>query len=285
MSSYIGKNLIDVEKILDLLENELGNVMAEDEEYYSGLRFVLSNEQQYVKEDKRQKNTLYIVVKFMPATINFGQVVLPITVTAVSEHNNIEKCQRLLLDFSQYWNLKTIRISDYSVYQIFSSPSIISNFNEVYDGFRSVFSMSGTFLISRNSNECSLYYYVGDETTDEVECISSQINFSIQLDPQAYYNTQNRTESVAQIGSLAIGITAYLVSGDDPVNSPNLFDKILYIISKDLINAPDGINTTFYFDVKYKNGVTLTKIPFKLSSFSQQQTIGEIPLATVSFTM
>lgn len=284
MSNYIGKNLIEVEKILDLLENELGNVIADDEEYYSELNFVLSNEQQYVKESKRQKNTLYIVVKFMPATINFGQVVLPITMTAVSEHNNLEKCQRLLLDFSQYWNLKTIGVSDYSVYQIYSSPSVISNFNEVYDGFRSVFSMSGTFLISKNSNECTLYFYTGDDTTEKIESISSQINFSIQLDPQAFYNTQNRTESVAQVGTLAVGVTAYLVSSGDPLN-PNLFDKILYIICKNTTFAPDGVNTTFYFDIKYKNGITLTKVPFKLASFSQQQTIGEIPLATVSFTM
>lgn len=284
MSNYIGKNLIDIEKILDLLENELGNVMAEDEEYYSGLNFVLSNEQQYVKEDKRQKNTLYIVVKFMPATINFGQVVLPITITAVSEHNNLEKCQRILLDFSQYWNLKTVGVSDYSVFQIYSSPSVASNFNEIYDGFRSVFNLSGTFLISKNSNACSLYFYTSGDNKEEVECISSQIDFNVQLDPQAYYNTENRTESVAQIGTLAIGLSAYLVSSEDP-QSPNLFDKILYVICKDASKAPDGINTTFYFDVKYKNGITLTKVPFKLASFSQQQTIGEIPLATVSFTM
>ena len=161
--SNLGKNLIDIEKIIDLLEGQLGEVMADDEEYFSETRFVLSNEQQYVKESQRHKNTIYIVVKFMPATINFGQVVLPITLTAVSEHNNIEKCQRLLLDFSQYWNLKNIGISDYSVFQIYSSPSITSNFNEVYDGFRSAFSMSGTFLISKNSNECILYYYTDDK--------------------------------------------------------------------------------------------------------------------------
>lgn len=282
--SNISKNLIDVEKIIDLLEQQFGEVLAEDEDYFSETRFVLSNEQQYVKKKDRAQNTIYIVVKFMPASINFGQVVLPFTLSAVSEHNNIEKCQRLLLDFSQYWNLKTVGVSDYSVFQLYSSPNVNSNFNEVYDGFRSVFNMSGTLLISKNSNACTLYFYTDSNTKEEVECISSQINFNIQLDPQAYYNTENRTESVAQIGTLAIGVSAYLVSSDDPLK-PNLFDKILYVISKNATYAPDGINTTFYFDIKYKNGVTLTNIPFKLASFSQQQTIGEIPLATVSFTM
>ena len=279
------QKLIDIKKIMDLLEAELSEVMADDESYFSSTQFILSNEQQYVKRTAYKENTIYINAKFSPASINFGQVSLPITLTAMSEHNNIEKCQRLLLDFSQYWNLKTLQVSDYSVFQIYSSPSVNSNFNEVYDGFRSVFSISGTFLISKNSNMCTLYYYKDNNTKEEIDCISSQINFTVQVDSQAYYNSDNFTESVSQIGTLAVGVSAYLVSSDDPINSPNLFDKILYIICKNKAMVPDLINTTFYFDIKYKNGVTLTKVPLKLVSFSQQQTIGEIPLATVSFTM
>lgn len=52
------QKLIDISKIMDLLEAELSEVMADDESYFSSTQFVLSNEQQYVKRTADRKSVV-----------------------------------------------------------------------------------------------------------------------------------------------------------------------------------------------------------------------------------
>ena len=47
---------------------------------------------------------------------------------------------------------------------------------------------------------------------------------------------------------------------------------------------PDGSDTSFYFDLLFKNGLKLNRQEFKLANFTFEQRIGELPVCTVTFT-
>ena len=261
-----------IEEVMELLTKQFAEVMSKDSEFYENYHIYLSNEQQYVKEKNREKGAIYIVVKFLPASLNFGQTILPITINAMAERNKIEVCQRLLLEFAQTYNLTTN--DEQTIKQTYTSPANSANFNEVFDGFRSLFYMSGTFLISENTNPCNIYV-TGEE--NEVQCITLGVNFDIQLDSQPFFSTDNFTKSVGMYGTFTINFTTYLIDTE-------LINKALAVALKDLSKQPDGVNTNFNFDVIFKNGFKIENVNFKLVNFSVQQNLGEMPVASLTFT-
>lgn len=261
-----------IEKIMELLTKQFAEIMAKDSEFYGNYHIYLSNEQQYVKEKNREKDAIYIIVKFLPASLNFGQTILPITINAMAERNKIEVCQKLLLEFAQTYNLTTN--DEQTIKQTYTSPANSANFNEVFDGFRSLFYMSGTFLMSENSNPYRLY--VSGEK-EEVQCITAGVNFDIQLDSQPFFTSDNFTKSVGMYGTFTINFTTYLTNSD-------LINKALAVALKDLPKQPNGVNETFDFDIVFKNGLKIENVAFKLVNFSVQQNLGEMPVASLTFT-
>lgn len=260
-----------IEKIMDLLERELTLVMRNDAEYYGNYRILLANEQQFVKDKDREKGAIYIVVKFMPSAMNFGQTVLSVTINAMSEKNDLEVCQKLLLELAQTYNLT--KNDDGTILQAFSTPSVMSNFNDVLAGYRSLMYESATFLISENSNPFELSYF--NATTnkwEEVPCITSTFECNINLDPQPLFSSLNFTKSVAKMGTMVIGIVTYVL--DVPIINQCL----------DVCIKTKGINTDFKLKIKWKNGKEYTNEHFKMGYYNSQQDIGQLPIATITFT-
>ena len=274
---------------MEIIQNQFVQVMNSDPEYYKQYKIILSNEQQYIKESNRNKNNVYIVVKFVPGSLNFGQNLMPININALGEGNKIEVCQRLLLEFAQQFNLSTpidISASDsgdgnrYIIKQIYTQPQVLSNFNASWNEFRSLFFMSGTFLIGKNSVPItSITYFASEsaETGTVIDFINTSWDFSIQLDSQAFYGTDSRTTSKSKIGTLTLSVISYLM--DSP-----LFNKIIGIAWNDKTLAPNGIKETFYLTVEFANGVTVQKMKFSLANANCPQNIGEFPLISMTFT-
>ena len=137
---------INYEEVVQLVRNNIASVM--EDPYYDGYDIEVTSEIQFLKKKEAYKNRIYIVIKFSPATIFFGQTVLSLTITALSEQNHLFVCQKLLSDYAHKFNLT---FDGDNIQQIYETPTVLLNFNEVYDGFRSVLSMSGTLEIGRAS--------------------------------------------------------------------------------------------------------------------------------------
>ena len=289
MSSRIEeKKYFDVEKILDIIEKQFKFVMGEDPDYYEKYDIFLKNEQTYIDDYNRlSPNNIYMVVKFLPAEINYNQNIIPITITAISEHNKIDVCQRLLMEYAQYWNLKSDEDYQYldddrkiSYTQVYESPSIMSNFNEVYYGYRSVFMLSGSILISYNTNPCDLFYYynVGEEKKSfKVEKITFSCSFDASLDTQPFIQNKNFTSSVVKFGTFCFNVTTYLTSDE-------LCNKILKLIFR-----KEEMNNNFSFGISFRNQEELNdgepfKLEYKLQNASIVNNIGELPLVSLNFT-
>lgn len=300
-------HFIEIEKVIDLIKNQLDAVMSLDAEYYSQFKFEISNEQFYVPDEDREPGKIYIIVKFLPADIDFGQDVLPITIQAISEYNGLEAVQKLLLEYAQIFNLKVRRDEDNElIYQTYTTPSVISNFEAIYEGFRSVLVMSGSFLLSKNINRVNVVYFDGDSfsivnavpdayATDLIECDGSVykwngtgyeeyngeqidlLNYSdtadITPDTQPYFENKNFTESIAKFGTFSFNISSFLISS-------KLINKVLKI-RKRMIT----IDTNFYFKIMFDiEELSMPLLPFKHIHSSINQNKGELPSFVMAFT-
>lgn len=284
--------MIDVQKILTILQNQFVNVMLRDTSFYSKYNIVLSNEQQFVKQADRKPNTIYLVVRFSDATLNYGQAVLPLSIRAIAEQNNIECCQKLLLDFVQDFNLQEPLLTDAEgqtnvdlgnnfVRQIYTSPSVITNFGEIYAGFRSLFTVAGTFLIGENSNpieSITVPDILVDGEPYELKFLKATLDYSAQLDSQAFYTTSNITKSIGQTATIALSIFCYLLDDDFYAKVTNImFER--YASTE----APNDVDTTFTFTIKLKNGKTYENKVFKMLNSNFVQGVGELPQITMTF--
>lgn len=268
--SVVVKKDIDVEKVMEVIGKQFKSIMYADESYYDAFNIVLTNEQQIPKKKDYTANTIYIVVKFMSATLNFGQIILPITINAIGERNKIEVCQRLLMEYAQTFNLTEPTIVSNIAKQVYSSPTIMSNFNDLASGYNSLFYMSGTFLLTNNNNSVKS---LSIDSVD-IDFITASDSFDAQLDPKVFYDTGNFTKSVSKVATYTINITSYLFDND-------FFNKINAI--KFRIASNVGIQNDFAITMTMKNDQVMTG-NFKLVNSSMSQNVGELAITSLTFT-
>lgn len=211
---------LNFDEILSLFQGQLIEHMNSPEyfEKYNGTKIILSKEQQFIKLKDKDPNAIYIVVQFGSADIMFGQTVLPVTIVAMTEQNKIDLAYTLFYEYAQKYNL--VRVNDNTINQVYESPSMSSGFNELWDGFRGMVTMSAAYVIGKNSNEYDVYYYYdykdenGNEykLVEEVPIISATYAFVGSPDTQAFYNTQNFVKSEIGFGGMTIGFSAFIMS-------------------------------------------------------------------------
>lgn len=262
--------MTDIEIIMETVRSQLSHTMASDPDYYSRCEIILSNEQQFVYSRDRKPNAVFIVLKALPAQTTFGQRVIPVTINAVAERNKIEMCQRLLNEFANTYNLENEDMEDgdsyHYVMQTYTTPAVSSNFNEIYDGYRSLFYMSGNFLISETANVYKLVY-IGAL----VPTITNGFTIDVQNDTQAKFDSKDFTKSRPMIGTLSITFTTHLVStgitGD--------------LIQNALVNK--NINKTYPIVLSFKSGAGVSR-SMRLVNMTCQQNAAEMPVASITMT-
>ena len=156
------------EKILNTLTTQFADIINSSINYYRGYDIEITDEQYYNKNVQNIPGKIYIVVKFGEATLNFGQIVFPITINAISEQDKMEVCYTLLFEFANRFNLNWNK--DKTIGQFYNAPYVLSNFNEIFDGFRSLLYLSGTFLMTKNANYMTAYYipnFIDSEKLEE----------------------------------------------------------------------------------------------------------------------
>lgn len=259
---------------MGILETEIRNIVNSDPETYAGYTFTLTMERQIITRKDAKPKTIFLVVKFLQSNRDHGQQIQPITINALSEHNSLQACHKFMTDFSATYNLISIDKEGCSVRQTITSPAAISAFDEVYDGYRSLFYVSGTFLIGYNSNPITGLRISWDGNEPEtIDFLNASWSYDAQIDSQPFYGTNNFSASVGKIATVAISFSVYMVS------TP-FCDKILETIFDENGNAK--VNERYRVTVTFKNGKTF-EIPMRLNHTSGSQQIRDFPAATVSF--
>lgn len=277
MPNNSNQNIAEI--IIERITSEFQSILNQDPSTYGGFNVVITNEQQYVKTLDKKPKTIFIVVKFLQGSRDYGQQRQPFTINAVSEQDSIDTCQKLMMDFSETYNLKAEYVpgeDGYTFRQSLSTVSAMTNFNEVWAGFRSVFYISGTAFIGIKSNPIKKIRITNAEYGDdnEIEFVSAQLSYGAQQDSQPFYGTNNFNRSVSKIGSLSVGFTIYAVK------TP-FFNDILNI-SMNKNNSVD-INKTFNIEITFEGSNEPFVIPMKLNNMTLVQEVRDFPAVSLTF--
>ena len=174
-------NKINYDEIIHLIRDQLLVIVEENYAYYGEYKIIISEEQFFIKPSQVDPKAIYIVLKFSPISVHFGQTVVPVQIRASSEENNIEVCRNLFADLVSKHNLD--KNEDSTIQQIYESPVVNSSFNKVTTGFRALISVSATFVVSKNANFYKYYYcyYASAENKIETNLTSEDV-INIKLD-------------------------------------------------------------------------------------------------------
>lgn len=289
-----------IEYTLKMIKDEIDHILNDPlidpvlyEPYKNSVE--ICDEQIFAKKKDISPNHIYIVVKFGTASFDFGQALMPVTINAVSEQNKLEVCQKLLFDLAtEYTQKAPIEGSDFPesdyVKQIWNTPNVINNFNEINIGFRSLFYMTGVVLIGHDSSPITdLIYNKGQ--SDEFELHKYMITFSdsfdVYPDTQAFYSTNGIGKTASKTASYAFSVTLF------KVNKP--FLSLCRAIKRgDLTGAPNGISSKFSISMLDKDEITVnpstgeeTKNYFTadycLVNMTIQQNKGDLPTVALTF--
>lgn len=268
-------NLDVTQIVIDRITQEFQDILNSDVDTYTGYNVIITNERQFVKFKERKPKTIFIVIKLLEGSKDHGQQRQPYTLNAISEHNTLEVCQKMMLDFAETYNLTfELSNSQYAMRQTVNTPVASNNFSEIFDGFRSIFYLSGTFYIGVNSNPI-VGIVIQDENglNEEIDFISSQLAFDAQPESQPFYGTNNFNRTVAKIATLSLGFTMYAVNTD------------FYNDAMDIVFNLDNnvnINKTYTIVISLKSGKTYS-VPMKLVSASNVQELRDFPVSSFSF--
>lgn len=261
---------INYDNIMKEIKNQLMTVIEEDYTYFKNYKFVISSEQQFIKDSDIDPNNIFIVVRFLPASVNMGQIVLPMTITALSEQNNLKVCQTLFNDLSQAYNLKTS--GDKKTRFIYESPRVFGNFTSVADGFRSLIQVSATFVVSENANFFTVKYCESkkEKGIESIEYNSGKVEI---VDEEKFL------KKFSELGTYSfVRASGWLLNAVEPETIANSDDEML---SKYGIFIDDGLlNDTRDFSVTVnivKKVKVIEEIPIITKDFNFNNTLDTQP--------
>lgn len=196
---------IETEKVIDIIEEQFAELLnlPENVDMFSNIRIICSLEQQFMKIKDKDRNAIYIVIRLGSSSVVFNQAVLPITILALSEENKIELTRNLLLQYALKYNLN--RVENDTIQQVYEAPNVVTNFEMLYSGFRSIISVSGVMVVSPNVNFFNVwnYYNVQAQTVD-IYSLAQPVALNKQTTELYFDITQNVESLIESIGNYRI---------------------------------------------------------------------------------
>lgn len=182
----------------------------------------ISDEQSFVRKREERKtlqSTLYIVVKFGAGGINYGSSVVPVTLLCVGTANKVKPAQYLLGVFSSQWTTKNLSQGLESeiknALQVWNTPEVITNFNEIDSDFKNLFRLSGNIVVGPSAvrmGTMTYWYGDGDDDCETVNIMSFQDGYRASLDSQPFGNTHSFVKSEQNFSTYTFSISTYLLN-------------------------------------------------------------------------
>lgn len=253
-------------KVLELIKRQIKLLNYREE--YQNIKIYVSDERQFIKNNIKEDNAIYLIVKFGEGTLNYGATFLPITIEAITVQNKIELCKQFLFDYTQTYNL----VSSNNIMQSYTTPTNTIDFIEMFVGYRSLFEISAVFLIAQNSNTFNFEYFNDKGEWEKIEAIDMKLSFSNQLDSQPFFNTNNFAKSETRVSVLALTFVKYL-------NEDEIDNKIFDIVYKKIPNTK-----SFKIKIIHENGKEYID-DFKLLEVVTEKSIGLLQEYIATFTL
>ena len=255
----------------DYLTQELSKIVYD---LNLDVKIEVCEEQLFAKMIAPVPNTIYCVIKYLSTNVAYNTLVRPIQVLIVSEGNQMQKARALFENFATNYNWKLVKDGTTYIKQQYSTPVVISNFNDVGYDFRSVLYMSGTLIIMENvidvdNIQVGLYDNINNAWDyEKVEPLSFQMQYSVNGNTQQIAGSKI-AHTIKETATVSV---ALIIA---PKNS-NFLKKAVDIANDDASG-----------NIKFKITFTLDEVSFDyemvLTSLTFTTMPGDAPAITLSF--
>lgn len=239
------------------------------EKELSDFNFEIETEQAFVKRKDYAENTIYIIIKYLSDSKQFGATTQPVQFLILSEQNSLEVAKILFSTFAKDYNWKVeIEGSEY-IKQQYSEPVVLSNFNPVMYGYRSVMYMTATLTIMEDVldvNEIWLNYNEEDE--QKLDCVAFNLAYTMNTNTQQLAS-EEIASSTKTVSTLAITLTI-------PFQEGTVVERFLNILD-------ESENGDSYFSLTFKIGSDYITKDMKLTSAQLTTAINQVPALQLGF--
>lgn len=252
-----------LEERINVLSQDLG---------LSNFNFVVEKEQLFSKRSSLTPNTIYVVIKNLSNTITLGATTQPVQILILSEQNSLETTQLLFSTFAKKYNFYAENNNGTYVKHQYAEPVVLSNFNTISYGYRSILYLSTTLYIMENVID------VKDLTIDgiSVEPLSFSIAYAMSGNTQPISN-ENLSTTVKSVATLGVSLQLPMLNNYVDNNNNNLINKIVGVMNGSIVG-----NVNFVFDF-YVGSVHFSNINMKLISADVMTAPAQIPSLQLGF--
>lgn len=262
--------IIDYEALTDLIADELYAAQAA-EEGLEGCKVLVTQERANVREeDKANPKSVFVAVSFGGATIDYGQSLIPVTLSVYGEQRTFRAARALLNRFAVDNNLKR----EGRFKQLWVTPDVEDPISPVGNGYRALFSLSGVIqYFGAGGNPVVEITYRAKPSGDQTQLFFLQYSpsWSNALRPQPKSDSKGRAESASAYSTFSFGVSAYVAS--DP-----FFKRLLSMV----YGEEDG-DGTYYMTITHLDGTSYSHA-FRIAQFSGSQQVATLLTATVTFS-
>ena len=227
-------------------------------------KFEVCTEQMFVKLKTLDPDTIYVVIKYLSTTETLDATIQPIQILISCEQNQIQISQIVFSKLVESHNFEVIIDNGTFIKQDYRQPVVLSNFNEVGYGYRTIMYISATLLIMEGILDIKNLYINGES----VKPISFTMTYSMTPNTQQIPPSKIAT-SVKSVATFSIAFAV-------PLSSSYSFVRTIARI----MAGTDRGNTDF--DVRFAIGDVsfgTNDLPMKMKLITSQITtaINEIP--------
>lgn len=226
----------------------------------------VASEQAFAKIKTFKPNTIYVIIKKLASTLTYNITTQPVQILTIAEQNQLDITKALLESFVNTYNWDAKPYGTTYVKQQYSSPVVLSNFNEVSYGYRSIVYVTGTLYVMENVVD--IYSLEIDGT--EYKPLTFGFSYQMTGNTQAV-GTSILAETVKSVATFTVTLSVPLLNDD-------LCNKV-----RQIMNGTLSGNTNFLFEITYTIGTANIESNMKLINAQLQTAPNTAPSLNLSF--
>lgn len=229
--------------------------------------FEVDSEQAFLKKKDLKPGTIYVLTRELQNDNAPGVDTQPVQVLILSEQNSLELAKGFFGEFAKTYNFHAATYGGVWMKQQYSDPVVLSNFNTVNYGYRSVLYISATLFIMWDVADLK------NLTVDGNSVLALAFDLSYSMGP----NTQQLRDTGLYISRSVKSNATMAITMTVPVQESDLVSKVLGILSE----QTDG-NDDFTFSFSFGTHA-FTGLKFKLTLAEFAASADNIPTIRLGF--
>ena len=226
------------------------------------------DEQEYAKKRSIQPNTITVIVKMLPSSLIYQAKTQPIQMLVITEENSISVANSIVTKFCESYNFVITTESTTYTKHIYSTPAVLSNFNLIGIGLRTVLYVNVTLLILDNVMDISNVRVNGLK----IEPMSATIGYTMSGDTQPFDGGYAQTEKNFATFVMTLNVACI----------KNAFTELCIKIMNGTSSEKGNETFTFNFDV---GDLPFENFKMKLVGVTLSTAVNNVPSLQLSFSV